>query len=147
MKIILLKDVKNIGKTNDVVIVSDGYAKNYLIKNKLAVLYTQNADKKLAIDLKKLDEKEQANISNANQLKDKIEQVSLKFKLKTTNGNAFGSISYKKIIDELINKQIKIDKYMFDSSNEKMLGLGIHHLKINLYKNVFADLKVIVEEE
>ena len=80
-KAILLQDVKNLGKKNQVVQVSEGYFRNFLSKNKLAVLASKTANQHLEKDLAELQKLEDANIDNANKLKAKIEAVTLNFKL------------------------------------------------------------------
>ncbi|MDR2823559.1 MAG: 50S ribosomal protein L9 [Mycoplasmataceae bacterium] len=146
MKIILLQDVKNIGKKHEVHEVKDGYAKNFLIHNKLAVSYTKEAQTVLAKDLDTIAVKEDKAIAAASLVKQAIEKISLIFQLKTHNGKVFGSISNKQIIEALMQKhQIKIDKFMLDEKNTKQLTLGKQIIHINLYKNVSAKLEIIVE--
>jgi large subunit ribosomal protein L9 len=101
MKVILLKDVKGLGNVHDVVEVKDGYAKNYLFKNKLAVANTPLAQSALKQDLDVLASQEAAKLADANVLKSKLDKITLEFKLKINLGNVFGSISHKMIIDEL----------------------------------------------
>ncbi|GHU34766.1 50S ribosomal protein L9 [Bacilli bacterium] len=147
MQVILLKDVKGVGKQHDVVEVKDGYAKNFLLKNKLAVTYTTTARVVLDHKLDDLDKQEQTRIKAAEELKQQIEAITLSFTLKVHNGNAFGTISAKQIIDELHNKyQVKIDKFMMEEKN-KNISLGIHNILIKIYKHVTANLRVIVAGE
>jgi large subunit ribosomal protein L9 len=146
MKVILLKDVKGVGRIHEVVNVKDGYAKNYLIKNKLAVPNTASAQQTLNKDLDILAKDEAIKIKAANQLKTEIDKVTLNFDLTVNQGNTFGSVSHKMIIDELQNKyQIKIDKFMIDSHNEKTFGLGKHQLTINIYKQINAKLSINIQ--
>ncbi|MDR0675025.1 MAG: 50S ribosomal protein L9 [Mycoplasmataceae bacterium] len=143
MKVILLKDIKGVGKIHQIVEVKDGYAKNYLIKNRLAVVNTISAQQTLKQDLSVLAQQEAVNVKLANELKNKLEQIQLEFTLKVNQGNVFGSISHKMILDELHNKyQIKIDKFMIDSHNEKTFSLGKHTLTINIYKQIVAKLPI-----
>jgi large subunit ribosomal protein L9 len=146
MKVILLKDVKNVGHIHDVVEVKDGYAKNYLFKNKLAVANTTNAQQTLNSDLGILAEQETAKINAATVLKNKMDNLTLKFTLKVNQGNVFGSISHKMIIDQLFEQyQIKIDKFMIDVHNDKTYGLGRHIMTINIYKHISAKLFINVQ--
>jgi large subunit ribosomal protein L9 len=148
MKIILLQDVDHIGKKHEVHEVKDGYAKNFLIRNKLAVTYTKDAQVVLAKDLNNIAVEESKMRDKALVLKEAIEKINLFFKLKTHNGKVFGSISNKQIIDTLADKhQIKIDKFMIDEKNAKQLTLGKQSIYINLYKDIKAKLEVIVEGE
>jgi large subunit ribosomal protein L9 len=147
MKIILLKDVSGLGKIHEIVEAKDGYAKNYLIKNKLAVAYTENAQDKLSADLSSLAQIEAGKIQTAQALKQQIENISLTFSLKVNNGHAFGSISNKAILDQLLmHHHIKVDKYMM-SENKQGLGLGKHLIQINLYKGIIATLKIDIKGE
>jgi large subunit ribosomal protein L9 len=146
MKIILLNDVKGVGKQHDIVEVKDGYAKNFLIKNKLAVAYTTSAKDVLKQDLQMLAQEEAKKIAEAEILKDKIEKVDLSFHLKAFDNNVFGSISHKQIIDELMNKHhIKIDKFMIDTKTEKNLSLGRYKITINIYKTIRAKLPINIQ--
>ncbi len=143
MKVILLQDVKNVGKKNQVVEVSDGYFRNYLAKKQLAVVATTTANEYLQKDLAELKKNEADNISKANKLKEKIEKVVLNYKLKSNNGKTFGSISQKQIINDLKQHDIEIDKYMFED-NFQPLKVGNIHIVLNIYKNIKANLHIIV---
>jgi large subunit ribosomal protein L9 len=143
MKIILLSNVKGVGQQHDVVNVKDGYAKNFLIKNGLAVPYTINAKVVLKQELDILAKEEAQRITSAEKLKEKIEHTTLTFTLKSFDNNAFGSISHKQIVDELqIKHNIHIDKFMIDNKVEKNLGLGRYQIIINLYKKIKAKLSI-----
>ena len=148
MQVILLKDVKNVGKKDEIVNVSDGYANNYLIKNKLAVPVSK---KSLEI-LEK--QKENARIAEDNKKKEAeklvlvLKDITLDFYLKVgKDSRPFGSISFKQVEDELLNKHnIVIDKRKI-ISKDKLDSIGIHILKIELYKGVIGEIKVRINEE
>lgn len=146
MKVIFIKDLKKQGKVNDVKEVSDGYATNFLIKNGYAVKYTKTSSDILKSDLKNIEKNEQENIKKANELKKKIENVTLEFGVKCNNGKVFGSVSSKQICEELDNKGIKIDKknIKIDSA---LSVLGMHNVNIILYKKISATLKVMLIEK
>ncbi|MDR3330086.1 MAG: 50S ribosomal protein L9 [Mycoplasmataceae bacterium] len=146
MKVILLANVKGVGKQHEVVDVKDGYAKNFLIKNKLAVIYTSNAKDVLKQDLEVLAQEEAKRIAQAEVLKEQIEKVSLGFHLNAFDNNVFGSVSHKQIIDDLESKHnIKIDKFMIDSKTDKNLSLGRYQITINLYKTIKAKLSINIQ--
>ena len=140
MKVIFIKDLKKQGKINEVKEVSDGYAINYLIKNGYAVKYTKTSSNILDQDIKKKEQMEQENIKIAQELKEKIEKLTLEFKVSSNQGKVFGSISSKQICEELEKNEIKINKKMIMAEN--LNTLGMHEVSIQLHKKVVAKLKV-----
>ncbi len=147
MKVILLKDVKKLGKKDEVVTVSDGYANNYLLKNNLAVISSSTSDKKLeekkAADAKRRAEKK----AEAEALKAELEAKEFKFKLKTgKNGSVFGSVSSKQVIGKLRQEGYHdIEKKMIIS--EPIAHVGYDQVQIKLHKEVTAEVKVLIEGE
>ena len=140
MKVIFIKDLKKQGKVNEIKEVSDGYATNYLIKNGYAVKYTKTSSNILDQDIKKKEQMEQENIKIAQELKEKIEKLTLEFKVSSNQGKVFGSISSKQICEELEKNEIKIIKKMIMAEN--LNTLGMHEVSIQLHKKVVAKLKV-----
>ena len=145
MKVILLQDVKNVGKKNQIVDVNDGYFFNFLSKKQLAVIATTTAKEHLQKDLDDIAKDEASNIAKANELKAKIEKVTLHYQLKSNNGKIFGSISQKQIIDDLKKQNIDITKYMF-ADNFQPLKVGNVHIKLKIYKNIKAELHIIITD-
>lgn len=145
MKVILLQDVPNIGKENDIVEVSDGYAKNFLIKKKLAMGIDKSTlnfrQQKIDSDIKEHEEM----LYNANLLKDKLETMELHFYLTSNHGKAFGSISNKAILEEINKNEKLIDKHMI--ADHYQLTLGPTTILINICKEVQAKVKAIVFEK
>ena len=147
MKVVLLEDVRKVGKKGDVVNVSDGYGQNFLIKNKLAVKETAGAKKILE------QQKEEArldieNKKNAEALKEKIEGITLEFVLKSgKDGKTFGSVSTKHIVEQLREKyDIRVDKRKFINAHP-IGALGYSNLKVELYKGVIATIRVHLSEK
>ena len=142
MKVVLLEDVRKVGKKGDVVNVSDGYGQNFLIKNKLAVKETAGA-KKILERLQDIENKK-----NAEALKEKIEGITLEFVLKSgKDGKTFGSVSTKHIVEQLREKyDIRVDKRKFINAHP-IGALGYSNLKVELYKGVIATIRVHLSEK
>ncbi len=146
MKVILLKDVKKQGKKDQIINVSDGYAQNFLIKNGLAVKYTDGSKKVLDKQIDIRNAKEDALIKECEILKTKIEKITLEFSVKTgKNGKVFGTISSKQIAEKLAQKDIIVDKKTINISNP-IDTLGMHIVEINLHKKVTAKANIHVVE-
>lgn len=146
MKIILLEDVKGIGKANTVQEVKDGYAVNFLIPKKLAEYYNVKNEHELNAKLEKLAKDEAERRAKATELKEKIDALTLNFFLKTNHGLTFGSVSQKQIIEELKKHDINIAHTTFNNKSLK-LGIGEHTISIKLYKDIHAELKINVEQK
>ena len=146
MKVIFIKDLKKQGKVNDVKEVSDGYAINYLIKNGYAVKYTKTSSDILNKDIENKKIKEQEDINKANEIKNKLKNVTLEFKVKCNNGKVFGSISSKQIHEELAKLGFNVDKKCI-KINGSISSLGMHIVTLNLHKKVVGELKVHLIEK
>lgn len=143
MKIILLEDVKNVGKKGEILEVADGYARNFLIRNRLAVEAT--AQSKLILEQQKQQklDQEKEDIKNAEALKLKLSELTLVFPVKTgENGKVFGSVSSKQIAEELLKKhKITIDKRKILDEGP-FNTVGFYNVQIELYKQVIATIKI-----
>lgn len=148
MKVILTQDVKKLGKKGEIVNVADGYGKNYLIKNKFAVLATAHGKEIVAQNKEKQRLQDLENKKNAEELKKVLEGITLEFYLSSgKDGKTFGSVSTKMIAEELLKTyQIKIDKRKFIDA-KPIQALGYTNLKIELYKDVIATIKVHLQEK
>ena len=147
MKVVLLEDVRKVGKKGDVVNVSDGYGQNFLIKNKLAVKETAGAKKILEQQKEEARLQDIENKKNAEALKEKIEGITLEFVLKSgKDGKTFGSVSTKHIVEQLREYDIRVDKRKFINAHP-IGALGYSNLKVELYKGVIATIRVHLSEK
>ena len=148
MKVILLQDVKSLGKKDDIVEVNEGYARNFLIKKKMGLEATpKNLND---IKLKKANDDKLAaqRLEEAQIFKGQLEKLTVVCRIKTgKEGRSFGSVSSKEIADqakaqfdmELDKKKIVLD--------EPIKALGDYEVTVKLHPSVSAKLKVKVEEE
>lgn len=148
MKVVLLKDVKKLGKSGEIVEVNDGYARNMLIKQGIALEATAANLNDLKLKIKNEEKKEEnlKNIASAN--KQLIESKTLNLYIKAgANGKTFGSITSKEI-SEGIKKlcDIDIDKKQVELDGSIKL-VGNYDVPIKLHKDIIAMLKLVVGEE
>lgn len=144
MKVIFLKDVKGQGKKGEVKEVSDGYAINFLIKKGYALKKTEGSLNKLKEEIKENLEIDKSNRNEALILKDKLEKITLNFKVKASkDSRMFGSISTKQIKEELDKLGFSISKKQIE--NASINTLGTHLVNITLYKDIKCILKVHTE--
>ncbi|CDE99668.1 50S ribosomal protein L9 [Clostridium sp. CAG:628] len=144
MKIILIDNVKGTGKKDEVKEVKDGYG-SFLIKNRKAVLYSDRSKDILKTQIKEREDEEALLVKEMNEIKNKLEKDTLTFNVKTGDaGKVFGSISSKSISEELKKKGYSIDKKIINAEN--LNTLGTHIVKINLHKQVTAELNVVLKD-
>lgn len=143
MKVILLDNIKGVGKKDEIINASDGYARNYLFPKKLAVEANNENLLKLkakqnANEFKKAQEKEEAI-----QLSNKLKEVTLKIKVKAgENGKIFGGVTAKEISENLKESyNIEIDKKKINII-DTIKTIGITTVDIKLYEGIIGKLKV-----
>ena len=147
MKVILLQDVKALGKKDQIVDVADGYAKNGLIGKKLAIEATPKALNDLKLKNQNKEKVAAENLADAKAFAEKIKDKTVVAKLKCgEGGKTFGSISSKEIADEA-KKQlgVEIDKKKIVLP-EAIKTLGTYDVSIKLHPQVTGSIKVKVEE-
>lgn len=148
MKVILLKDVKKLGKKDQTIEVSDGYANNYLFPNKLAVQLTKGSSQVLANQKEEEKQIFEKNQAKARSIADDLAKITLEFKLKAgNNGRCFGNVSLKQIEDYLLDKHsIQIDKRKFLDKGP-LDSFGMYKLRIELFKGVVGVINVHISED
>ena len=147
MKVILKEDVQNLGQQGDVVEVKAGYARNYLMPKRLAILFTEQQQKSIEeaqkVELRKL-EREKDQIDSV--LKD-IKALSLSLKMKSEEENKiFGSVTKLDIVNLLEENGVKIDKKYIDLASP-IKTLGEHTVNVSFTKDMSESFTVLVEKE
>ena len=148
MKVILLADVKKLGKKDQIIEVSDGYAVNFLFPRRLAVQVTKKRVEVLDTQQEERKELAAKMKADAEELAKKLDTITLTFKVKTgREGKLFGAISLKQVAEELSKLGIEIDKRKFVDKGP-LDELGFHHIGVELYKGVIGKVHVqILGEE
>ena len=148
MKVILLKDVKSLGKKGEIVEVSEGYGRNFIIPTKAGVLADAKNLNTLKLQVQNAEKIAEEKLEEAEALKKKLEEVKLIFHMKAGNdGRAFGSISTKEVQEELKKQyDISVDKKKMEL-DVPMKNFGGYDIKVKLHKDVEATLHVSVQSE
>lgn len=147
MKVIMLTDVKKVGKKGEIVEVADGYGRNFLIRGGYAVQATAGSQK--VLDQQKVQEalNEQEKKAKAEETAKKLENMTLRFHVKSgKEGRVFGSVSTKQIAEELRKQGVQIDKRkILDTS--PIGTLGVTKVRVELYKDVIGTINVHLLEK
>ncbi len=144
MKVIFLKNVKGVANEGDIKEVKEGYAKNFLFKQKLALEATPANLKAHEEKLESLKEQEKLKIAEAKALSEKLKSTKVEFNQKAgETGRLYGAVTSQEIADALAKNGIPVDKKLFDMK-EPIKEAGIHTVKVNIYKDIKSELKVIV---
>lgn len=145
MKVILKETIKSIGKKDEIINVSDGYARNYLFAKNLAVEATKENLSKLKSKKDSEKHKKDVEKEEAEKQADKMSKIKLQFKVKSgENGKVFGGVSSKEIAEKLFaDYSIKVDKKKIELK-ETIKTLGITKVKIKLFEDVYGELKIEV---
>ncbi len=147
MKVVLLKDVKGTGKKGEIKEVSDGFAKNFLLKNGSARIADNSAMSENKIQHEAKNYHKQQEILAAKELAKKIEGKSVVVKIKCgSNGKSFGSISSKEISEALEKVSIELDKKKIDLK-EPIKSVGSYQVIAKVYPEISAKFTVVVEAE
>ncbi len=142
MKVILKQDVKKVGKRGDIVDVSDGYGRNYLIARGLAVVESKRSLEILGEQKAQEAADEAKRVEEAKEIAAKMEKMMLTFTVKAgESGRVFGSVSTKQITESLNKQGIHIDKRKILDTNP-IQTLGVTNVRIELHKNVIGTIRV-----
>tara|TARA_E500000081_G_C5907015_1_gene250330 strand:+ start:165 stop:617 length:453 start_codon:yes stop_codon:yes gene_type:complete len=141
MELILKNDVQNLGFKDDIVIVKNGYGRNFLIPNGLAILATNSAKKVLAENIKQREFKEKKIVDEAKKVSKKLEKIEVKLSAKAGKaGKLFGSVSNANLADELNNIGFEFDKKIISVKGGLIKKLGSYTASIRLHRDVVSEI-------
>ena len=148
MKIILNQDVVNLGEEGDVVVVKDGYARNYLLPTGMAVMFNKTnqailASRAAAIEKRKI-EKRSASAS----LKEKLNKVVLTMVVTAgESGKLFGSVTSSMVQEALAKQGIEVERKKIEVPTHAIKMVGNYSVRVRLYEDESAEVKLVVESE
>ncbi len=147
MEVILLQDVKSLGKKGEVVKVNDGYARNFILPKKLGVEKTEKTMRDLKLQKAAEEKKQQEILEEAQNLAKQIEAGKIVLKMKAgEGGRTFGSISTKEIAVALKEQlKIEVDKKKLQLA-EPIRNFGTYHVPVRLHQKVTAEITVKVDQ-
>lgn len=147
MKVILLQDVRSLGKKGEVVNVSDGYARNYVLPKKIGIEATEKNRNDLKLQKQHEDKVAAERLAEARDLAAKLETLRIEVTMKAgENGKVFGSVSSKEIAGQAKKQyDLDLDKKKIVMS-EPIRSFGMHEVPIRLHPEVTGRLYVLVKE-
>ena len=147
MEVILIQDLANLGFKNDIVKVRDGYGRNYLLPQKIAIIANESNKKQLAETLKQQAHKAAKILADAQALEAKLSETVIELKVKANeDGKIFGTVTTQNIADALAAQEIIIDKKVITIA-EPIKQLGEHTAQARLHREVKAEIKLNVVAE
>ena len=145
MQIILLESIDRVGKAGEIVAVKDGYANNYLIPRKLAIVANKNNKLELQSKLDVISERNKQKIEEANALKLELDKISLTMRVEANDeGGLYGAITQKQISDLLKAEGHSILNENIITGEIKVLGE--FEITIKIYEDISSILKVFIEK-
>lgn len=142
MKVILRKNVPNLGTIGDVVNVKDGYARNYLFPRELAYLATENALKRIEIEKRKLLSKMAKEKEIAEKLAAELNGIQLSIPMKVTEeGNLYASVTSQLIAEKLAEMNYTIEKKNI-LLDEPIKTLGVFDVRVKVHSDIITSIKV-----
>ena len=147
MEVILIQDLANLGFKNDIVKVRDGYGRNYLLPQKIAIIANESNRKQLAETLKQQAHKAAKLLADAQALEAQLAETVIELKVKANeDGKIFGTVTTQNVSDALAAQGITIDKKVITIA-EPIKQLGEHTAQARLHREVKAEIKLNVVAE
>ncbi len=146
MKVILNKDAVNLGEEGDICEVADGYGRNYLIPQKIAVPYSRHSLELLNQKRNAIEKRKEQKRLEARSQKEKLEQEELVLERPVGDkGKLYGSVTNATIVEELAKKGIQLEKKRVDVPDNAIKTIGEYTVKVKLYESENAELKIKIE--
>ena len=146
MEIILLESLHKIGKAGEIVTVKDGYANNFLIPNKKAIVANKQNKKTLDSRIVEINKKNEEKVAIAIKKQESMENISLNIAMECNEeGKLYGSVSPKLVSDELAKIGHKIPPEMI--SIEDIKSTGEFDITVNIYENIATQLKILISKK
>lgn len=144
MKVILLQELKGKGGEGDVVEVARGFANNYLLPQKMAILATPGNLKQLEQRKKNIAKREEVRLADANELKAKLEGLTVFVEAQVgEEGQLFGSVTAPMVADALIKAGVEVDKRRIDLAKQIKVA-GAHEITVSIYRDIKAVVQLLV---
>jgi large subunit ribosomal protein L9 len=144
IEVILRQAVEKLGHTGDVVNVSNGYARNYLLPRGVAYVATEGNKRRIEQERQRLDAAEESRRAVAREVAEKLEQVSLTFSARVgEEGKLFGSVTAADIAQQLEAQGLHVEKRMIDL-HDPIRALGVYRVPVRLHADVKPEIKVWV---
>lgn len=148
MEIILKQDIERLGSKDDIVIVKDGFARNFLIPQKKAVIASGSAKKILAENIKQRAHKEDRLRKEALAIAEKLANKNVKIGAKiSSSGKIFGSVNTIQVAEAINKKGFEIERKQISLPEDSIKEVGTYTAKIKLFKDVVVDLEFEVVGE
>ena len=142
MEIIILESLNKLGKAGDVVNVKDGFARNFLIPQKKAIVANKKNKSDLEKKMSEIEKNNQIKVKEAQDIKSKIEGKTVKIEMESNEeGNLYGAVTQKSIVESILcSMSIKLSTDSVILTPIK--ALGMHEIKIHLYDEVYANINL-----
>jgi len=148
MKVILNNDVMNLGEEGDVKDVAPGYARNYLIPKGIVMPYSRQNLALLESRRATIEKRKQQKREQAKSMRERLENESITIQMTAgEKGKLFGSVNSQNIAEELEKRGIEVERKKIDIDEGTIKMLGTHTVRVRLYDEEEAELKVVVEPD
>jgi len=146
MEIILLESLHKIGKAGEIVTVKDGYANNFLIPNKKAIIANKQNKKNLDSRIVEINKENDEKVATAIKKQESMENISLEISMECNEeGKLYGSVNPKLVSDELAKIGHEIPAEMI--SIEDIKSIGDFNITVNIYEDIASQLKILISKK